>query len=240
MTVDLIIPTLGQIKKTTHPYTCFERLSSLPFPIRLHVVNKGKTWAQAINIGLKQTDGNNDVILMDDDVFVNEHTFDGLGNHLDQADIFGFKLLFPEGKIQHFGGIVKNGSIGHIGWGEDDGDKFSDPIYACHATTSLVYIKRHVIDELKGMAEDIPGIQMEDVDFSFRAIKAGFQIMILPQSAIHMESATKRYETNFAERIGEAFAEISKRHLSDAEFVKTLESYPKPVLSVVNARAVKP
>lgn len=223
--VDVIIPTLGAKSKFDHPYTCFENLHHIPWPIRLHLVNGGKTWAEAINIGLKQTDGSNDVILMDDDVFINKDTFNSIEKYYDQADIFGFKLKFANGKIQHYGGFVRNGTIGHIGWGMDD--KFTEPIYACHATTSLIYIKRHVIDNLKGMSETMPGVQMEDVDFNFRAIESGYKILIVPEDAIHLESATKKYQPKFQERINEAFQEITNRYLKDEELVAILESYPQ-------------
>lgn len=231
MMKDVIIPTLGAIKKTSHPYSCFERLRHLPWPVRLHIVTTGKTWAEAINIGLKQTGGVNDVILMDDDVFINEKTFLPLAESseiYDAADIFGFKLYFPDGIIQHMGGIVRNGSIRHIGYGEEEKGQFSEPIYVCHATTSLVYIKRHVLDKLGGMATDIPGVQFEDVDFSFRAIKAGLKIMVLPSSATHIQSATKRLAPDFSDRAAEAFYEITQRYFSHQEFVKVLEEYPKP------------
>lgn len=223
--IDVIIPTL----RRTHAFSCFEKLNHIPFPYKLHVITGGKTWAQAINIGLRQTDKKNDVILMDDDVFINADTFKSLESHFADADIFGFKLLFPDGKIQHAGGIVKNGEIGHIGFGQDDSDALKKAIRVCHATTSLIYIKRHVLDILEGMAEDIPGVQMEDVDFNFRALKAGFKIICLPETAVHIQSATKRFFDSFDEKVGLAYEEIKKRHFADREFLNLVQSYPKQI-----------
>jgi GT2 family glycosyltransferase len=225
--VDVIIPTLGHIKKTSHPFTCFKNLYHIPWPICLHVITEGKTWAEAINIGIKQANPMNDIIIMDDDVFINEATFSNVWMHFSEADIFGFKLLFPNGKVQHAGGLYRKGMIGHIGHGEDPQEKFDHPYYVCHATTSLIYIKRKVIDRLKGMSEDIPGIQMEDVDFSFRAIKNGFKILYTPGEAIHIESATKRIDNNMSDGIVKAYHEIKKRHVTNS-FAEVLESYPKP------------
>lgn len=221
--VDIIIPTL----RRTHAFSCFDKLHNVPWPYKLHVITTGKTWAEAINIGLKQTDKKNDVILMDDDVFITPDTLKGVRANFDDADIFGFKLLFPDGEIQHAGGIVREENIGHIGFQEEDHGQFDQPYYVCHATTSLVYIKRHVLDSLNGMAEDIPGIQMEDVDFSFRALKAGFKIMYLPGSAVHLQSASKRFINGFDEKVGLAYAEIKKRHFADSEFLKKLQEFPK-------------
>lgn len=223
--VDVIIPTLGKVNPKSHPFICFENLHFIPWPYWLHVVTGGKTWAEAINIGLKQTSGN-DVILLDDDVFINPTTFSLINQYYDKADIFGFKLLYPDKKIQHYGGIVRDGNIGHIGWKSEDDGIYNDPLYVCHATTSCIYIKRHVIDQLKGMSI-MPGQQMEDVDFSFRALKAGFKIMVLPSTAIHMESATKRYFPNFHGSISEAYADLKNRHFNDQAFVDLVSSYPK-------------
>ena len=220
--VDVIIPTMRKV----HAFSCFDRLHNIPWPYRLHVVTGGKSWAEAINIGLKQTSGINDVILMDDDVFINEKTFCGVESNYEIADIFGFKLLFSDGTIQHYGGIVRNGEIGHVGYQMANDSKFTIPLRVCHATTSLIYIKRKVLDSLGGMAEDIPGIQCEDVDFSFRALKKGYSILVLPEEAVHLQSASKKFTPQFNEKVGLAFDEIKKRHFSDPEFLKLIESYP--------------
>lgn len=221
--VEVIIPTL----RKTHAFSCFDKLHNIPWPYKLHVITTGKTWAEAINIGLKQSDKKNDVILMDDDVFITPDTFKNVEAYYDDADIFGFKLLFPDGEIQHAGGIVRDENIGHIGFQKQDQGQFDQPQYVCHATTSLIYIKRHVLDSIEGMVEDIPGIQMEDVDFNFRALKAGFKILQLPGSAIHLQSASKRFIEGFDEKVGFAYAEIKKRHFADPAFVKTVQEYPK-------------
>lgn len=220
--IDVIIPTMRKI----HAFSCFERLNNIPWPYKLHLITGGKTWAEAINIGLKQSNPDNDVVLMDDDVFINDSTFSTIDKNYEHADIFGFKLLFPDRTIQHMGGIVRNGSIGHIGYGEEESGQYNVPLFTCHATTSLIYIKRKVFNVLGGMAEDIPGIQMEDVDFSFRAIKAGIKILVLPESAIHLQSASKKTLPQFQENIGKALQEIESRHLSDKSFLAEIEKYP--------------
>lgn len=223
--VDVIIPTLGKVSPKSHPFICFENLHFIPWPSYLHVVTGGKTWAEAINLGLTKTSGN-DVILLDDDVFINDKTFSLVNEYYDKADIFGFKLLFPDKKVQHAGGIVRQEGIGHIGWKADDDGSYDKPLYVCHVTTSCIYIKRHVLDVLKGMSI-MPGQQMEDVDFNFRALKAGFKILYLPSPAIHMESATKRFFPEFQKDISRAYMDLRQRHFNDPEFVKFVSSYPK-------------
>lgn len=220
--VDVIIPTMRKV----HAFSCLERLRHIPWPYRLHVITGGRSWAEAINIGLKQTNPNSDVILMDDDVFIDKDTFSTLDDNYPFADIFGFKLLFPDKSIQHMGGIVRAGQIGHIGYAEEDRGQYKTPLFTCHATTSLIYIKRKVLNLIGGMSEDIPGIQMEDVDFSFRALKAGLKILVLPTSAIHLQSASKKSLPQFEENIAKAFAEVHKRHMEDQNFVTELQKFP--------------
>jgi len=198
--------------------------------MKLHLIYEGATWAQAVNIGIDESKEPGDFLIMDDDVFLREETFSLVEKHYNDADIFGFKLLFPDNRIQHAGGFVDGDAVTHFGYGGRP-ELYPDPQYVAHVTTSLVYIKRHVIDKLGGMAIDIPGVQMEDVDFSFRALKAGFRILYLPGTAIHLESATKRniFGTDFENRIKEAHSEIVLRHLNDEPFKQILGGFPKPL-----------
>jgi GT2 family glycosyltransferase len=228
-TIDVIIPTL----KKTHAFTCIENLRHIQFPINLKLVTKGKTWGEAINIGLSQTDGSNDVVLMDDDVFINENTFTSFLDHYEKADIFGFRLLFPDGTIQHAGGVTDGELVGHIGYRQANSSITKEPYYVCHATTSLIYIKRSVLNLIGGIRKDMPGTQFDDVDFNFRAIKAGLKILQLPNEAVHIESATKKMMPGFQENTNEAFQEIKSMYLSDTEFVSKLKSYPIPMIKVL-------
>lgn len=223
--VELIIPTLNR----PHSKICRDYLIHFPFVGERHFITEGKNWPTAINIGLRKTDKLSDVVLMDDDIFLTPNSFSYVSTYYDEADIFGFKLLFPDGTIQHAGGVFGGGSVGHRFFREPDNGQADKPTYLAHTTTSLIYIKRKVIDELGGMAEDYPGEQMEDVDFCLRAIKKGFKILYLPGMAVHIESATKRDLPQFKIKMAQNMIELRRRHFSDAEFYKTLESYPKPL-----------
>ncbi len=142
------------------------------------------------------------------------------------ADIVGFKLLLPTQRIQHAGGIYQQGEITHRGYGQIDMGQFKEPQYVCHVTTSMAFIKRKVFEKIGLFAEDYPGLQFEDVDFSFRALKAGFKILYWPSPVIHLESQTKRTLPEFNERFLDNYVELKRRYLN-GEFINILMEYPK-------------
>lgn len=222
-TVDLIVPTLNR----PHSKLSMAYLRHFPFSGNKFFINEGNDWPEAINIGLRKSDKNSDVVLMDDDIFLMPESLSLVSPFYEDADIFGFKLLFPNGKLQHAGGLFRGGTVGHRFFMEDDNGQADERCFVAHVTTSLIYIKRRVIDKLGGMAEDYPGSQMEDVDFCLRAIKAGFKIMYLPSPAIHLESATKKDNAQFRIKMMQNIIELKRRHLNDPMFYQTLESYPQ-------------
>lgn len=223
-TVDVIIPSM----KKQHAFECIETLKYIPFGIRLHFITEGKSWPEAVNIGIKESEG--DVILIDDDIRLMPDTFKDFEKFYNRANIFGFKLLFPDGTIQHAGGFVRNNggglAIGHIGFKQPNNGKLNVPYYVCHVTASLTYIKRHVIEKLKGIAEDYEGYQFEDVDFSFRALKEGFRILFLPNEALHFESESKKNLPAFKMGLNLNYEELKRRFFKEPKFVELVESFP--------------
>lgn len=222
--ISLIIPTLHR----PHLESCLATLHHIPFAVKLHLISDGKTWAEAINIGLEQSDPNYDVILMDDDVQLTADTFKDFGRSLKCADIIGFKLLYPDGTIQHAGGYWRTfAGIDH--YYHNKPDQWIPFNLVCHATTSLIYIKRPVLNKLKGMIDNEKGgIHFQDVDFSWRALKEGFTIGVHPYSAFHYCSQTVGTAANFAERLQMGKEELYERHLND-DFKALMAEFPKEV-----------
>lgn len=228
-TVDVVIPTL----RKPHAFACLSNLRHMPWPINLHLVPEGRTWSEAVNMGLSETNPENDVVLMDDDVFIEPSTFSFLEGLYDQADLFGFKLRHADGSLQHAGGIWQDNMILHRGWGKPDDGSYDRPLYCCHVTTSLIYIKRSALNLLQGMATDYPGMQFEDVDFNFRALKAGLKIMYTPGPATHLESASKKTLGGFAEKMKLSQDELYRRHINGyPEFVAQLKKFPQPLMEL--------
>ncbi len=231
--VDVVIPT-----KKTSPFfdASIDSLKYIPFPYKLHLITKGTSWAEAINIGFGESE--NDVLIMDDDTILEPDTF---RNFKPIGDITGFKLRGGDGKINHAGSYVEisdfsycNAPVSpyfpetpdivincHAGFGHLSED-ITEPIEVPHCTASLLYIKKNVWQKLHGIATDYPGYQYEDVDFSFRALKEGFKIVCLPNEAIHHLGATKGSDPNFPQKMSVNLKIITRKFFSDPEFIGLL------------------
>ena len=205
--ISLIIPTLNR----PHLQDCLDTLHHIPFPVKRILVSEGDTWA-----------------LMDDDVRLTADTFKEFDRSLPCADIIGFKLLYPDDTIQHAGAFWRTfHGIDH--YFHHKPDQWIPFNLVCHATTSLIYIKRHVLKKVPGMRDNEKGgIHFQDVDFSWRAIRAGFTIGVHPYAAYHDCSRTVGTSADFSERLQMGKQELYERHLDD-DFKAFIAEFPMEV-----------
>jgi GT2 family glycosyltransferase len=217
--IDLIMPTLGK----PHLLKALASLRYLPFPVKPHIISRGASWPEAINLGLDESIG--DVLLMDDDVELLPDTFKGFDP--EAADVVGFKLLFPDETIQHAGVFVHLHGVGHIGF-KQPASEFNYSQRVCAVTASLMYIHREVIDEI-GQITQWDGYQFEDTDFCFRAFKAGFTLVTTPATAIHHESQTKKLLPDFEAKLQTNMKKLADTHFKNELFLHNLMSYPRPI-----------
>lgn len=189
--IDVIMPTLDKNGTRTKDSLA----NYLPFDYNLIEIRDPGGWANAINCGLKLRGRKNDLIIIDDDVEILADTFFGFNTFYRQADVFGFKLMFPDSeRIQHDGGWVSpDGRSGHIF------NESGVPSYVPYVTASLTLIKASVLEVVSQMRV-WPGYQWEDVAFCLDAWAAGFRVAYLPNKAIHAETATKGHDPRFAEK----------------------------------------
>ncbi len=100
------------------------------------------------------------------------------------AGIVGCKLLYPNGKIQHAGGWIRIYGMGHYGNTEEDKGQYNEIIEPIYVTGAAFLIKRGVIDKIGLLDEGFSPFFREEVDFCFRARKAGYKIFYYPKSVI--------------------------------------------------------
>jgi len=235
--IDIIIPTL----KKPHLKECLEALKkNTSVPYRPFLIDEGKSWPEAINIGLKKAGYKHDVVLMDDDIRVLPGWLDNIEEYKKIADIIGFKLLFPNGKIAHAGGFVTIDpirkicgllfkkptyqlfSINVIGYNENDRGQYDKIKYLPHVTTSLIYIKKDVFQKIKKMSV-WKGHQFEDVDFGFKALEKGFKILYTPNKAIHLLTATKKNFKDINKKAEINYLTLHKKWLQNKKFLQLLK-----------------
>lgn len=158
-------------------------------------------FAQSINRGVAEAAGDI-LLLLNNDVFVTKGWMEALLSALDKGDgdIIGSKLLYPDGTIQHAGGVFYNDEKQkttlpyHIyrGFpnnfiGVNKQRRFNWLTFACTMLT------RRVFEEVGGL-DDAFLNSYEDVDLCLRAVKKGYLVLYEPKSiAYHLECGTRGY-----------------------------------------------
>jgi GT2 family glycosyltransferase len=231
--IDVIIPT----KLYPHYKKCIQALKeNTPVPYRLFLVTEGDSWPQAVNKGIeKSMDSDNDIVIMDDDIEVLPQWLDKIDEYKKKADMIGFKLLYPNGRIYSAGGkivyTIKNRLLGlrpygvlQRGWLERDGaNKYGKAEYVPHVTASLVYIRKYVLKEIQ-FDESFPGMQYEDTDFCYKALIKGYKIMYIPNKAIHHSSLTKRRDPLFSDKLTLNSDILYERWFTNPDFISFFKS----------------
>lgn len=156
-------------------------------------VNYG--FAKGINYGLKLAyqQGADYLLLLNDDTLVTCDFLVKLVKHAKDYSYFicGPKILTREGKIWSLGGKIDKlrGSGSLIGFGQADKNIDKDLSVDFISGTAML-VNRKVIEKIGFLDEDY-FLYYDDVDFCYRAKKAGFQSVLVPVSAItHRETAT--------------------------------------------------
>lgn len=129
-------------------------------------------------------------LILNNDTILNENFLGFLVKTSESDPHFGIvapKIYYHEdmGKIWYAGGFVNfiTGNIYHRGLRKTDTEGFDKSGKVDYATGCCMLIKREVFEKI-GLLDERYFIYGEDVDFSFRAQKAGYKVMFEPQSFI--------------------------------------------------------
>jgi GT2 family glycosyltransferase len=155
-------------------------------------------FATNANRGLRESDPERDVVLLNSDVEALPSWLACLqyaAYRYDDGGIVGAQLQYPDGRIQ-FGGTVRNRDqpewFDHRyrfkphGWGPAEQ---ASPALA--VTGACMYVRREVIERV-GLLDERYGMAYEDVDWCLRAWQAGFRVLYFPSAQlVHHESVTR-------------------------------------------------
>ena len=159
-------------------------------------VNLG--FAANVNRGLRASDPDHDVIVLNSDMVAASGWLESLQYATSRADrvgIVGAKLLYPDGRVQ-FGGTVRN--LQAPEW-FDHRFRFRaanfgpanvpGPVLA--VTGACMYLTRELLDRIGQLDEEYP-MAYEDVDLCLRAWQHGLEVWYWPAAGLeHRESTTR-------------------------------------------------
>ena len=154
------------------------------------------------NNGMMNMFPNNDVILLNNDVEVTENWLSALVETAysdNNIGIVGSKILFPDGKLQEFGGILYSDGTGkNIGkWEDPDQDIYKTLNRASFVSGCSFYIKRSTIQKIGVFDEQFHPCYCEDADYCYTAWENGLEVVVEPSSIIfHFEGATSGTDTS--------------------------------------------
>jgi GT2 family glycosyltransferase/glycosyltransferase involved in cell wall biosynthesis len=164
-------------------------------------------FAANANRGLRASDGERDVVLLNSDTEALPSWLECLqyaAHCHEDVGIVGAQLQYPDGRIQ-FGGTVRNRDQPHwfdhryrfkpAGWGPAE-----NPSPAIAVTGACMYVRREVIERI-GVLDERYAMAYEDVDWCLRAWQAGFGVLYFPAAQlVHHESVTRGTDVGERER----------------------------------------
>ena len=186
------------------------------FPqVKIHRTHRNRGFAAGSNAGIRRSKGEL-IVLLNPDVMVRP---DWLRNLIDgmfadeTVGIGGGKAYFPDGRtLQHAGGfILPPLAIGNqYGRGEMDEGQYDRQREVDYVMGAALGIKRSVLDHV-GLLDQGHFLYYEDTDLCFRARRAGYRVLYIPDAALtHVEGCTSSQGD---------YAQFSASHTSRWRFV---------------------
>lgn len=191
--------------------------------VRLIEAAENLGFAGGNNVGVRATQADI-VILLNQDTVVQPGWLQAMVEPFtnEEVGIVGGKGLYPDGKtIQHAGAWVKPGdaSTEHIGVGQPDDGQFNQLADMDYVTGASFAIHRRVLESLGGLDEAYYPAFYEEVDYCYRARRAGFRVVYQPQAVfLHYESASLAAQN---------YARLSALHRNRLRFVMRHWAWPE-------------
>ena len=187
--------------------------SELSLPVGILESPAALPFAKAINMAASVPDAREAdwLLLLNNDLILRPGFFAALDEMIEHHyDIIGAKLLYPDGRIQHYGGwLTLDSSPFHVlRYQPADHKQAQQPRPYPWVTFACAAIRRSVWDDLHGLDEAYVN-GFEDVDFCLRAREAGAQIGVHHlMLATHLESQTTGKDTSNKEAQWQRFSKV--------------------------------
>lgn len=175
----------------------------LEFPsVKLIRNMKNQGFAKSNNIGIKYalTMGAQYILLLNTDIVIVGKEWLPIMINLIASDsnigIVGCKLLYPNGRLQHAGGIIGVSGFRHRGIQEKDVGQYDKVQIVDYVTGAAFLIKVEVINQIGLLDEGFSPLYFEEIDWCARAKFYGYKVVYTPIPAlIHKSRSTTRLIT---------------------------------------------
>jgi GT2 family glycosyltransferase len=150
--------------------------------------NMGFSIANNQGIKIALANGAKQVLLLNNDIEITDNKWLETLTEILESDpkigIVGCKLLYPDGTIQHAGGVIKLRGAYHRGDREKDVGHYDQVQFVDYVTGAALLIKAKVIREIGLLDEGFSPIYWEDCDWCVRARLYGYKIAYTPKPAL--------------------------------------------------------
>ncbi len=144
----------------------------------------------------------NDIVLLNNDTTVTKGWLTALKDAAYASPtigIAGSKILYPDGKLQEFGGeLYSEGGGRNIGkWEDPNEDQYNILKRAAFVSGCSFFIKRSTIDKVGVFDLQFHPCYCEDADYCYNAWRNELETVVTPKSIIyHFEGATSGTDTS--------------------------------------------
>lgn len=151
-------------------------------------------FAGGCNVGLRAAQGEV-LFLVNQDVVLRAGWLEAMWEALTPAEVgvVGCKLLYPDGTIQHAGGMVQYplAHTQHHGYREPDRGQWDDKREVDFVTGAAIGLKTRLLKEVGLFDEGFFPAFYEEVDLCYRARAAGYQVIYVSDGvAVHHETTS--------------------------------------------------
>jgi GT2 family glycosyltransferase len=165
-------------------------------------------FSKATNQGLRYalTQGAKHILLLNSDIEITEKnwltTMLSVFEYDSRIGIVGCKLLYPNGRIQHAGGIISVSGVYHRGDRELDNGQYDQIQFVDYVTGAAFLIKSEAIWKIGFLDEGFSPLYCEDTDLCVRARLYGYKVAYTPKPILVHEfgssaSALKKEQIQF-------------------------------------------
>lgn len=216
----------------------------------IHLIRNKRNlgFAGGCNAGLKAA-RDDLLILLNQDTQVHPGWLQALSYALEGSKIgvAGCKILYPDGEtMQHAGGWLEwpLGIAHHYGQGEPDAGEWDAPKPVEFVTGAAMAFRREVLERVGFLDEGFWPGYFEDIDFCFRARRAGYEVLYAPEAKLsHAESTSISEQAHISEFYQRGRLRFLLKHLPPdrflAEFVPAEEAYQWPAILGYESQALR-